>query len=205
MGDMPTFKVMILLLLVLDPFGNIPTFLAILKDVEPRRRRQIIVRELFFALVILLFFLFFGQNLLNVLGVKQPSLQLAGGLMLFLISINMLFPGSGMDASEGPERNDPFIVPLAMPLVAGPSAMTLLILMGTDSPSRIWNWLQALVGAWAITSVIILSSSSLSHLLGAKGLQAMARLMGMILTVIAVQILVNGMLQAFPGLAGGQP
>lgn len=205
MGDMPTFKVMILLLLVLDPFGNIPTFLAILKDVEPRRRRQIIVRELFFALVILLFFLFFGQNLLNVLGVKQPSLQLAGGLMLFLISINMLFPGSGMDASEGPERNDPFIVPLAMPLVAGPSAMTLLILMGTDSPARIWNWLQALVGAWAITSVIILSSSSLSHLLGAKGLQAMARLMGMILTVIAVQILVNGMLQAFPGLAGGQP
>lgn len=205
MGEMPTFKVMILLLLVLDPFGNIPTFLSILKDVEPRRRRQIIFRELVFALMILLFFLFFGQNLLNVLAVKQPSLQLAGGLMLFLISINMLFPGAGMDASEGPERNDPFIVPLAMPLVAGPSAMTLLILMGTDSPTRIWNWLQALVGAWAITSVILLSSSSLSHLLGPKGLQAMARLMGMILTVIAVQILVNGMLQAFPGLGGGHP
>jgi multiple antibiotic resistance protein len=201
MDDMPILKAMIMLLLVLDPAGNIPVFLSILKDIDAERRRKIILREMLIALAVLLGFLLFGRFLLDLLGVKEPSLQLAGGIMLFLISIHMLFPGSGMDAAAVEGRQEPLIVPLAVPLVAGPSAMTILILMGAGAapvPMTHAEGLLALFGAWAVTCATLLASSRLSRLLGPKGLQAVERLMGMILTVISVQMMVSGLKAAFP-------
>jgi multiple antibiotic resistance protein len=201
MDNVPILKAMIMLLLVLDPAGNIPVFLSILKDIDAERRKKIILREMLIALAVLLVFLLFGRFLLELLGVKEPSLQLAGGIMLFLISIHMLFPSSGMDAAAVEGRQEPLIVPLAVPLVAGPSAMTILILMGAGAapmPMTTGEGLLALLGAWGITCAMLMASSRLSRILGPKGLQAMERLMGMILTVISVQMMVSGLKAAFP-------
>lgn len=119
---MDTFSATVMLFLIMDPLGNVPTFLSVLKDIAPRRRRIIIVRELFFALVILLLFLFLGQYLLDFLKLKQESISIAGGIVLFLIALKMIFPSEGGVVGATPE-GEPFIVPLAIPLVAGPSTL----------------------------------------------------------------------------------
>jgi multiple antibiotic resistance protein len=146
---------------------------------------------LIIALAVLLLFLFCGPYILNVLDIKGPALGIAGGIILFLISIKMIFPVP--EGSLPPERGEPFIVPLAIPLVAGPSAIATVLLLMTREPSRWIEWTLALVIAWVATSLILVLSSKLSRVLGEKGLIAMERLMGMILTTIAVQMFITGL------------
>ena len=184
----------LLLFLVMDPVGNIPPFLAVLRNVNPARRRRIIIRELTIALAVLMFFLFFGPFILQLLQIKGPALSIAGGIILFMIAIKMVFP-----VVEGvhtvTERDEPFIVPLAIPLVAGPSAIATVLLLMTREPERWLEWVLALVFAWIVSSAILLLSNKLSDLLGHKGLLAMERLMGMILTTVAVQMFITGLQQ----------
>jgi multiple antibiotic resistance protein len=191
---MQMFSTALLLFLVMDPVGNIPPFLTVLRNVDPARRRKIMIRELTIALAVLMFFLFFGPFILRLLQIEGPALSIAGGIILFMIAIKMVFP-----AVEGTqtltEREEPFIVPLAIPLVAGPSAIAMVLLLMTREPARWLEWVLALVFAWIVSSAILLLSNKLSDLLGHKGLLAMERLMGMILTTVAVQMFITGLQQ----------
>ncbi len=181
----------IILFLVMDPLGNIPLFLSLLKDIETKRRRPIILREVLFALGILLIFLFFGQGLLNFLNLQQESVSISGGIVLFIIAIRMIFPTShGVMGSQ--LQGEPFIVPLAIPLIAGPSALATLILMVRTDPARMLEWLAALLIAWGATAVILLAAPFFFRILKQRGLAAIERLMGMLLVMISVQMLLNG-------------
>jgi multiple antibiotic resistance protein len=180
----------VLLFLVMDPAGNIPMFLSALKPVAPERRRFVVVRELLIALAVLLAFFSAGPRLLQLLGISEPALTIAGGIVLFLIALRMIFPShktSGEDLD-----GEPFVVPLAIPFVAGPSAMATVMLLVSDDPGRWPMWLGALVLAWAATAAILLLANRLSGFLGERGLVAVERLMGMVLTALAVEMFMRG-------------
>ena len=189
---MSLFSATILLFLVIDPFGNAPIFMSLLGEVSPKRRQQVVKRELVIALGILVFFLFFGHYLLTVLHISEPSLSIAGGIILFLIAIRMIF-GSLAKAFEGDPAGEPFIVPLAIPSVAGPSAIATELLLMAREPHRWPEWLLALFTAWLAAGIILTLSARLSRLLGERGLLALQRLMGLLLTTIAVEMFVNGL------------
>ncbi|MFW6313613.1 MAG: MarC family protein [Spirochaetota bacterium] len=187
----------ITLFLVMDPLGNIPVFLSILEDIEPRRRLRIIVREMLIALGILLVFLFFGKYVLTGLSISEPALSVGGGVVLFLIALRMIFPRPEQSTESGAQADtlpgqEPLLVPLAVPMVAGPSAMAMVILFTTQYPERILNWLVALLIAWFASAVILLSAEVLRKYLGRRVIKAVERLMGMILTTLAVEMLLGG-------------
>ena len=181
----------IMLFLIMDPLGNIPLFLSALKNVPEKRRFQIIFRELLIALFAMLLFLFLGPKTLVFLNLKQESISIAGGIILFLIALKMIFPPSHSEQSEASEK-EPFIVPLAIPLVAGPSILATLLLLVSKEPDRLKDWFFALFIAWFITTLILLSSSLLNKVLKERGLIAIERLMGMILVAMSVQMFLDG-------------
>jgi MarC family membrane protein len=180
----------VLLFFVMDPLGNIPSFLVALREVEPARRQYVIVRELLIALAVLVVFLIAGAPLLRVFHISEPSLSISGGVILFIIALRMVFPTGDSAPMELPDK-EPFIVPLAVPLLAGPSAAATIILMATREPERRWEWLVALIGAWLAAAVILYCGAALSRL-GQRGLLALERLMGMLLTALAVQMTLDG-------------
>ncbi len=192
---MDTISAFITLVLVMDPLGNVPIFLSVLKDVKRGRRERIILREMLIALGVLLLFLFGGQAALNLLGLEQEAVSVAGAIVLFLIAIRMIFPSPYGLMGDTPE-GEPFVVPLAIPLVAGPSSLAFAMLMVHNDPTRMMDWTLALVGAWAVSAVVLLASPILLRALGNRGLIAMERLMGMVLVMIAVQMFFDG-LQSF--------
>lgn len=184
--------VAVTLFLIMDPLGNIPIFLSVLKTVDPARRPKIIVREMFIALGLMLVFLFSGPAVLRTLGLSREAVAIGGALVLMIIAIRMIFPLRGA-AVMGDDDIDgePFIVPLAVPLVAGPSLLATLILLAENSPGHTLRWLLAMVLAWGVTLVILLSSPLLFRILGNRGLKAIERLMGMILISVAVQMMLD--------------
>lgn len=179
------------LFLVMDPLGNVPLFLSVLKTVPAERRRLVVFRELAFAYIVLVLFLFAGNALLTFLGLEQEAVSIAGGIVLFLIALRMIFPADGGASGEALE-GEPFLVPLAIPLVAGPSALATLLLIQQTAPFSTPTLLLALTLAWGLSAVILLSSTFMYRVLGARGLIALERLMGMLLVMVAVQMLMNG-------------
>lgn|SRR5574338_341276 len=179
------------LFLVMDPLGNVPLFLSILKTVTPERRRIVLLREIGFAYVVLVAFLFVGEYLLQFLGLEQQAVSIAGGIVLFLIALRMIFPGEGGLAGPSLE-GEPFVVPLAIPLVAGPSTLATLLLLQSATPSATGSLLLALTIAWIVSAAILLSSTFLYRVLRERGLVALERLMGMLLVMVAVQMLLDG-------------
>ncbi len=188
---MDTLSAFVTLLFVMDPLGNVPVFLSILKDVDEKRRQWILARELLIALGVLLVFLWGGSSLLDTLGLRQESISIAGAIILFLIAIRMIFPSPYGLMGEQPE-GEPFIVPLAIPMVAGPSALAVSMLLVSSDPNRMLDWTIALVGAWAAAAVLLMSAPLLLKALGNRGLIAVERLMGMVLVIIAVQMFFDG-------------
>lgn len=181
-----------LLFLILDPIGNIPIFLSILRRVPAERRRWVLLRELVFALAVLLVFLLAGQVLLDFLRLDPEAVSIAGGIILFIIALRMIFPErSGVLSGE--LDNEPFLVPLAVPLIAGPSTIAALLLLVRSDPDRLLDWLLSLLLAWLATVLILLSSGYCYRFLGRRGLAALERLMGMLLVVMAVQMFLNGL------------
>ena len=181
----------ITLLLIMDPLGNIPPFMSALKKVEAERRRKVLVREILIAYLVLLTFLFAGKYILRLLSLQQETISIAGGIVLFLIALRMVFP------REEPEQRDrlrgePFIVPLAIPFIAGPSTLASLLLLQQSSPNNTLQLFLALTLAWSATAVILLSSTILYRVLKERGLIAIERLMGMLLVMLAVQMFING-------------
>lgn len=183
----------LLLFLVMDPIGNIPFFIAALKNTDRVRWHRIIIREHCIAFAILVLFLFCGRYILSFFQIQEPALSIAGGIILFLIAINMIFKPQ-TDIFGGKIEGDPFIVPLATPYIAGPSTIATLLLMVTREPTRQLEWLTALTAAWIVSMVILLMAGLLSRLLCQKVLNALETLMGMFLTVIAVQMFMAGVI-----------
>jgi MarC family membrane protein len=182
----------ILLFLIMDPFGNIPMFLTALKDVDPARRSFIVMRELLIALAVLIVFLFGGQHLLDLMHISEPSLTIGGGILLFLIALRMVFPSpKGVYSEE--ITGEPLIVPLAIPYVAGPSAMAAVILIGSGEPGLWPQWLAAVLIAWVATAMILMLGTKLARVLGERGLVAIERLMGMLLVAISVEMFLGGL------------
>ena len=181
----------ILLFLILDPLGNVPLFLSLLKELPPSRRRVVLVRELLIGLGVLLVFLFGGQYLLALMHLRQESVSIAGGIILFLIGLKMIFPQKEGIFGDVPE-GEPFIVPMAIPAVAGPSGMAAVMLMANSDPGRLADWTLALFLAWFGTAVILFFSTYLYKLLGQRVLVAVERLMGMLLVALSVQMFLDG-------------
>src|SRR3954453_17328937 len=162
----------IALLLIMDPLGNIPPFLSVLKHVQPDRRRKVLVREIFFAYIVLLVFLFLGKYLLRLLSLQEETISIAGGIVLFLIALRMVFP---TDHRADTLAGEPFLVPLAIPLIAGPSTLASLLLLQSSPNSTVQLWASVTL-AWAVTAMILLSSTIFYRLLKERGLIAVERL-----------------------------
>ncbi|MFC5707112.1 YhgN family NAAT transporter [Aeromonas eucrenophila] len=188
---MDTFSAAVMLFLIMDPLGNLPVFLSILRHVDPKRRRKVMIRELLFSLAIMLAFLFAGQQILSFLNLRQEAVSIAGGIILFLIAIKMIFPTpggvTGLAAGE-----EPFLVPMAIPMIAGPSILASLLLLANQEPTRMADWSLALLLAWGASAVILMFYELFNKLLGERGLTAVERLMGMLLVMISVQMLLDG-------------
>ena len=188
---MDTFSAAVMLFLIMDPLGNLPVFLSILRHIDPKRRRKVMMRELLFSLVIMMAFLFVGQQILNFLNLRQEAVSIAGGIILFLIAIKMIFPSeggvTGLAAGE-----EPFLVPMAIPMIAGPSILASLLLLANQEPTRMADWSLALLMAWGASAVILMFYEVFNKLLGERGLTAVERLMGMLLVMISVQMLLDG-------------
>ena len=188
---MTLYTATITLILVMDPLGNVPMFLSILNFVNPARRKQIILRETFIAFIILTAFLFCGQYILEGMKISEPALSIAGGIILFLIAIRMIFPHEE-NSSRIKQNTEPFIVPLAIPLIAGPSTMAMVMLFANQAPQQIGLWWLALLIASLVCTIILVFADVLRKILGDRGLTAIERLMGMILTTMAVQMFLSG-------------
>jgi multiple antibiotic resistance protein len=186
------YAAVITLLLIMDPVGNIPPYLSILKTVPVDRRRIVLVREILFAYGVLLVFFFLGNYLLRFLRLEQETISIAGGIVLFLIALRMIFPREGTVVGD-PLEGEPFLVPLAIPLFAGPSTLAALLLLQRTFPGDNTSLLIAITVAWAIGGTILLSSTFFYRVLRERGLIAIERLMGMLLVMVAVQMLVNGL------------
>ena len=182
----------LLLFLILDPLGNIPVFLGLLKPLAPARRRVVLARELLIALGVLMLFLWGGKYALDLMHLRQESVSIAGGIVLFLIGLRMIFPPPEGLMGDLP-GGEPFIVPMAIPLVAGPSGMAAVMLMGSNEPTRLAEWSLALMIAWGATAAILFSATVLYKFLGTRVLIAVERLMGMLLVAISVQMFLDGL------------
>ena len=181
----------VLLFFLMDPLGNIPILLSVLKGIPPKRQRVIIFRELMVALVILFIFLFAGKPLLNFLHLQQEAVTISGGIILLIIGLRMIFPKPEGIMGHQP-GGEPFLVPIAIPMIAGPSILAMLILMTQNSPGKMMNWALSVLIAWGLSAVILLAAPLLLRILKERGLLALERLMGMVLVMIAVQMLING-------------
>ncbi len=186
---MPIFAMAFSLFFVLNSLGNIPLFVGLLTKFEVKRQRQIIFRELLIALLILLLFNFFGDDLLKLLGISQPVLGVAGGTLLFIIALGMIFPRP--TDNHDSKRSEPLIVPLATPIVAGPGAIT-TVMVYAEQLQNVWITSSIIFLAWIPTFIILLLSSNIKYFLGKKGLLACQKLGGMLISLIAVQMICTG-------------
>ncbi|XBC38593.1 MAG: YhgN family NAAT transporter [Buchnera aphidicola (Melaphis rhois)] len=182
----------ILLILIMDPLGNLPIFMSILKNLKPNRRRIVLLREMIVALLIMLLFLFAGENILVFLNLKTETVSISGGIILFLIAIKMIFPSYKYEKNTKNTREEPFLVPLAIPLVAGPSLLATLILLSHEYLNKIMYLTGSLLIAWTCTVIILLSSNMFLRLFGSKGVDALERLMGLILIMLSTQMFLDG-------------
>ena len=186
-----TFSAAVLLLLVIDPFGNVPIVVSALSNVAPSRRARVVLRECIAAYVILLAFMFGGQTFLQWLQLSEVSLAIAGGIILFLIALRMVFRHPEGLFGDVP-GSEPFLVPIAIPSIAGPSALATVMLMVSRNPAQWLAWVVALTAAMTVATLVLLASYRLQRVLGERGMLAVERLMGLVLTALAVQMLLDG-------------
>ena len=180
----------ILLLLITDPVGNIPVFANALKHVAPERRAQVILREILIAFFLLLTFMFVGEGFLRVMNLSELSLQIGGGVILFLIALRMVFPPPA--AEEAEILTEPLIVPLAIPAIAGPSALATVLLLVSQQPERRLEWIAALCVTMVISAVVLVSAERIHRIVGPRLVTAVERLMGLVLVSVAIEMMLRG-------------
>jgi MarC family membrane protein len=193
--DVSFASAVVILVLVADPLGNIPVFVALLQNVAPERRVRVIVRECAIAFAVLVAFTLFGSDILTLLGLSDRSLNIAGGVILFLISLRMVFR-EDENIFGGLPAGEPFIVPLAIPSIAGPAAIATVVLLVSRAPQRMLEWSLAIALAMSVSLMVLLFAERIARLVGARGLYAFERLMGLILAAVAVEMLLRG-IEAF--------
>lgn len=184
----------VLLLLITDPLGNIPIFANALKGVAPERRTRVIVREVLIAFALLLLFMFVGDAFLRVMGLSGLSLQIAGGVVMFLIALRMIFPPEhhGAAPASAAPAEEPLIVPLAVPALAGPSALATVMLLVSQAPERRMEWVAALSVTMAVCAIVLVLAERIQRLVGERLVLAFERLMGLILVAVAVEMMIRG-------------
>jgi MarC family membrane protein len=182
----------ILLIVITDPLGNIPLFISNMRKVKKERRLKVIVRECAVAFAVLLVFMLFGRQMLTLLRLSEETLRIAGGVILFLIALNMIFPGTGVAVGQDGVADEPFIVPIAIPLISGPSAMVTVMLVAGSNPHRMLEWVAALAITIAVTFAVFLASDRIKALLGDQAISAIEKLMGLVLTAMAIEMLLSG-------------
>ncbi len=188
---------LVLLLLVLDPFGSLPIFISVMRGVAPERRRVVALREVAIAFAVLALFMVTGQGFLALMRLSERSLEVAGGVILLIIAVRMIFASGGeIYAGEGSGR-EPFIFPLAVPLLAGPSAMATVLLLASRQPDRLLSWFAALTAAMVVSGVVLLSADRLRRWLGSSMVAAIEKLMGLVLTAVAVEMILAGLKRYF--------
>ena len=185
----------ILLILVIDPFGNVPLVAAALAATPAARRARVILRECLIAYAVLLAFMFGGHAFLTLMHISETSLSIAGGVILFLIALRMIFAHPEGVFGDVP-GSDPFIVPLAIPAIAGPSALATVMLLASREPEHLGAWAAALTGAMIVTTLTLVGADRLQRLLGERVMRAVERLMGLVLTAVAVEMLLTGIRDA---------
>lgn len=179
----------ILLFIIIDPLGNIPLFASALRNVPPLRRKRVLLREVGIAFGILLVFMYFGEGFLRLMHLTDFSLQMAGGIVLFVIALRMVFPRSATEADE--MEGEPFIVPMAVPALAGPSAMATVMLMASQSPERMTTWIAALFVTMSLSLVVFLLAEYILKWVGPAVVQAFERLMGLLLVAVATDMVLR--------------
>lgn len=189
----------ILLLLVLDPLGSLPIFIPIMRAVPPERRSRVAVREVGIAFIVLFAFMFLGDGFLRVMHLSERSLEVAGGVILTIIAIRMIFGSTGESVYGLEAGREPLIFPLAVPLLAGPSAMATVLLLASRQPERIWEWIGALSAAMLVSGFTLLMADRIRRLLGDSVISAIEKLMGLVLTAIAVEMVLAGLKRYFIG------
>ena len=180
----------ILLLLITDPIGNIPVFANALKHVPPERRPLVILREILIAFVLLLTFMFVGEGFLRVMNLSELSLQIGGGVILFLIALRMVFPSQGVEIDD--VVTEPLIVPLAIPAIAGPSALATVLLLVSQQPDKRMEWIGALCVTMIISAVVLVSAERILRVIGNRLVVAVERLMGLVLVSVAIEMMLRG-------------
>ncbi len=189
--DLSLTSAIVILFLVIDPFGNIPLFVSVLRNVAPERRTWVVLREWLIALALLLGFVFAGEGVLRLFGLTDPSLNIAGGTILFLIALGMIFrPGVGAFGSH-PE-GEPLIVPLAVPAIAGPGTMATVIVLASRAPERALEWTVAIAVAMLASLVVLVFAERLARYVDKRALAAVERLFGLILTAFAIEMVLRG-------------
>lgn len=191
MNNISIFSETILLILIMNPLGNLPVFLSTLKHVPTNRHTIIIIRETFFAYLLLITFMLFGKFFLQSVHISEQALGISGGIIMFLIAIRMIFPEKKSELTYN-NSHEPFFVPLAIPMTAGPGALTTVMLFASHLPEKKLIWIMAITIASVVVGIILLAGRYLSSHLGEKGLTAIERLSGMMLTAMAVQMFLSG-------------
>ena len=187
------FSVAFTLFVLMDSIGNIPFFISFLNKVEAKKRYRVILRELLIALGVIVGFSLSGTSILNFLSLQYDTIQIAGGILLFLISLKMVFPPAKNTEDNYPHETEPFIVPLAIPLIAGPAVLSSVMIYTQQIQNHLFM-IGAIFLAWAVSLIILLLSPILQRFLGWRGILALERLMGLILTLIAVEMFLQGLL-----------
>ena len=195
--DHTFLSALVLLLLVLDPLGSLPVFISVMRQVVPERRTAVAARESALAFVVLLAFMLTGQAFLNLMRLSERSLEVAGGVILLIIAVRMIFAsGSEMYAGDGNGR-EPFVFPLAVPLLAGPSAMATVLLLASRQPERLLDWVAALTVAMGFSFAVLLGADRIRRWIGSSMVSALEKLMGLVLTAIAVEMILAGLKRYF--------
>jgi len=190
---------LVLLLLVLDPLGSLPVFISVMRNVAPKRRTHVALRESALAFAALLVFMLAGQSFLSLMRLSERSLEVAGGVILLIIAMRMIFTsGSEIYASDGKGR-EPLIFPLAVPLLAGPSAMATVLLLASRQPERLLTWVGALTVAMLFSAAVLLGADRIRRWIGSSMVSAIEKLMGLVLTAIAVEMILAGLKRYFFG------
>jgi MarC family membrane protein len=196
--DHSFLSALVLLLLVLDPFGSLPIFVSVMRGVAPARRTRVALRETAIAFAMLLAFMLAGRAFLEVMRLSERSLEVAGGVILLIIAMRMIFSVEG-GPYEGDPQREPFVFPLAVPLLAGPSAMATVLLLASRQPEGLWTWIGALSLAMAASGAVLLAAERIRRLLGDSMVAAIEKLMGLVLTAVAVEMILAGLKRYFFG------
>jgi len=176
----------------MDPIGNIQSFISQLSRYDQRQRMWVLLREMLFALGLMLLFNFAGELFFNVLDISEITVRLSSGVILFLVAFEILFPTMNNFRQNLP-KEEPYFIPLAVPLIAGPSLLATIMLYAHIEESFVVMVVAILI-AWVFALLVLMFAHPIHRLIGNNGLMACERLIGMILILLAIQRFMEGVL-----------